>query len=764
MREALRGWSASRIATQVCIAAAVGLCVACAQKEPTLEKAEIVRRADELVAKKQYGRAIALFDSAVQMDPRDGEVRLKLATTLRAAERWDRALNESLRASDLLPGNPAARRLAIWALLSRHRFIDAVDLSSTALKVEPNSADLHAMYAQAKAQLSSFAVALLKFEATWRLGKDIERARADLRKTVSIADDRAAENAFQRALALDPKLHEAQLGLVGFLWAAGRWEEGERQLRSLVDNDPSYSLLSRTLGLFYQWRGLNSEAEKYLTLSASTKDPESQITLGDFYLHRNRADEAVPIFTDLASRNNADSAVVLRAAEAELRVAKSDSAHQRALQVLSKEPENKDALRIKAQALLQLGQSGPALEAAKVAVAAAPTSSEARGVLGRSHRASGNTLGAFDELSEALRLDPKNLDLPRELADLAFALGRDRVALDFAREAVRDHPEDRNSLLTLIKALVRIKDFAAADLALKSLMTRGALAPSELVLQAAIQAGRGNADAARRIYLSVLKADAQSFDALSGLVSLDLRAGQTASAVKRANDGLATHPKDLQYLLLAARATKAAGDLPQAELSLRLAQQIDPGHVEVAVLLADVLTLRNQRDAAIRAIEVTLAQRPAATELELAMADLQLHTGRVAEARSRLESLVARSSEAYIAGAKLAVLYANLGENLDQALALASTAKQHLPSEPLTSDAVGWVYVRKGFATMAIPQLEEAVRAAPSDPMFRYHLAIAFRDAGRQTLARGELTRALGLDPNFPESSAARAALAALPR
>jgi Tfp pilus assembly protein PilF len=63
---------------------------------------------------------------------------------------------------------------------------------------------------------------------------------------------------------------------------------------------------------------------------------------------------------------------------------------------------------------------------------------------------------------------------------------------------------------------------------------------------------------------------------------------------------------------------------------------------------------------------------------------------------------------------------------------------------------------------LAIPYLEDAVRAEPSNALFHYHLGAAYQHQNPGK-ARDELTRALTLDPNFPAAADAKTILGGLP-
>jgi Flp pilus assembly protein TadD len=71
------------------------------------------------------------------------------------------------------------------------------------------------------------------------------------------------------------------------------------------------------------------------------------------------------------------------------------------------------------------------------------------------------------------------------------------------------------------------------------------------------------------------------------------------------------------------------------------------------------------------------------------------------------------------------------------------------------------VYYQKDLTTLAIPSFERAAKAQPENPIFRYHLGLAYAKAGEMIKARPILEAALKLDPSNPQAREAREALAA---
>ncbi len=110
----------------------------------------------------------------------------------------------------------------------------------------------------------------------------------------------------------------------------------------------------------------------------------------------------------------------------------------------------------------------------------------------------------------------------------------------------------------------------------------------------------------------------------------------------------------------------------------------------------------------------------------------------------------------------LAYIYAEKGENVDEALNLAQSAKEQVPDDPHISDTLGWVYYKKNVFSRAIVYLKEANDKIPNHPMMRYHLGMAYYKNGEKENAKRELKKALELDPKFPGAEEAKDILSKL--
>ena len=110
---------------------------------PEAEKLKHVQRGDEYAKEKKDEFAVVEYASAVKIDPKFGDARLKLAETFERLGNIQAAFPEFVRAADALPDNRDAQLKATQVLLMGGRFDDAKARAEALLK--KNAKDVDAM-------------------------------------------------------------------------------------------------------------------------------------------------------------------------------------------------------------------------------------------------------------------------------------------------------------------------------------------------------------------------------------------------------------------------------------------------------------------------------------------------------------------------------------------------------------------------------------------------------------------------------------------
>jgi Flp pilus assembly protein TadD len=273
---------------------------------------------------------------------------------------------------------------------------------------------------------------------------------------------------------------------------------------------------------------------------------------------------------------------------------------------------------------------------------------------------------------------------------------------------------------------------------------------------------RNDLPAAREAFGRALSADANQLEALTGLVEADLRDKRSASARARVGAALARREDSPKLLVLAGKTAAATGDLPEAETYFRRAIEMDPSTLEAYSMLGRMFVAQKRLTDAMREFEAAAARRPTSVSAQTMVAMLLEVQGRRAEARKRYLRILEIDPRAAVAANNLAWQMAEAGENLDLALQYSQTAKAALPDRPEINDTLGWIYYKKGLTSLAIGSLRESVEKAPQNPLFHYHLGMAYAKHGDTRSARRALEQALAMSGSFPGADEARRALGEL--
>jgi tetratricopeptide (TPR) repeat protein len=286
--------------------------------------------------------------------------------------------------------------------------------------------------------------------------------------------------------------------------------------------------------------------------------------------------------------------------------------------------------------------------------------------------------------------------------------------------------------------------------------------PAVRALNGMILLQKKDATSARREFEGALATDPGNFDALGGLAVLDAQTGQLARSRDRVSARLAADPKNPALLLLGARIDLQGGDAAAGEAKLRTVVEVAPANMEAYSLLGSLYVRQKKLDEARREFETLASLQPKPVGARTAIGMILTIQNKPDEAIKAYQQALLLDPSAPVAANNTAYLYAQRGENLDQALALARAAASRLPDEPTVSDTVGWVYYKKQQPTLAVAEFEKSVAKTPNNPVFQYHLGLAYAGAGQTDKARRALEEALRLNPSFDGAADARQTLASL--
>jgi len=753
--------SVSRVLVITCLTA---LALSCSRDIQALKR-QYVESGDKSVAQKAYADAIIHYRKAVALDSNFGAARFKLAEAYSETGDLGNALREYVRAADLMPENVEAQLRAGNGLLAAGQYPEAKARALAALAKDSKNVRGIILMGNAMAGMKDLEGAITQVQ---------EAIDSDPRETLTYenlgglqmakGDYAAAESAFKRAVELAPKSESAQLALANFYWAKRAYPESERHLKAALELDPKSLSVNRAMALFYTVTNRPDEAEKYLkTYAELSTTPGPKLILADRYLLENKVQEARNVLTPMLQTKEGFVPAKLRLAAFDFRAGARAQAYQALDEVFKREPRNENALLEKARFQMTDGKLAEALAQVNLVVAANPKSAAAYYLQGMALRATGSPDEAIKAFQVVQQLKPGEPNTLLQLADLILIRGDATAALELATQAIKKQPNTNIGRFFMAKSLLRLGNLPRAEPEILRLAKVNPGSADVQVLVGDLYQAKRDLVRAGEAYDRALTIQPVSFHALTGAVMVKLAQNRPDVAKSRLETALAKLPNDERLLLLAGRTFAETNEPARAESALRRVIQVNPSSIDAYSLLGALYGAQHRLDEALKEYD-ELARRKdkvavAATTMVATILALQ---NKPDEARKRYEQVLAIDPRSPIAANNLAWDYAENGSNLDVALNLAQIAKSRLPDVAVVSDTLGWVYYKKGMASLAVLSLEEATRQAPVQPSIHYRLGLAYLKNGDPKKARASFERALKLSPEFKEAADAKRALSAI--
>jgi putative PEP-CTERM system TPR-repeat lipoprotein len=747
------------------VAASSLLCLAllaagCAKPDPQ----QYVRRGDQYVAQGRFAEAVIEYRNAIQRDSSLGTAYFKLGDAYMQLKDIEYAAVSYVRAAQLLPDSIDAQVRAGDMLLLGKKFKEAQACARRALILDYRNVRAQVINANALAGLKRHDLAMAAIERVIAMDPTRADAYNDLGALqLEGATPDKAEAAFKRAVTLNPRSIDAHLTLASFYWVQGRLSDAEILLNQAFAVEPKSLIVNRALATFYLSTNRGRQAEQHLLVAVEAiGTTAARLMLADYYLSMGRREDASAALVLVASRKDGFGAARSRQAVIAYQAGQRDTAYRLLDEALAADPSNARALLARAGMQLDEGRLDEALRLAQSAMVAEPSSLSARYLLATVYERRQDTQAAERQYLDILKISPQSTAAQLELARLNLSRGATKAAEDAALVAIKGSPRSADAQMMMLRALISSGDVARADVLMRPLLAETGGRADVQWLAGTLQLMKHNRERAREHFERALQLQPDALEPLDALIALDLASGNNARARARVDAQLKARPRSTALLLLAGRAYSAVGDHDAASKALRTAIEIDPNDPAPYDQLVRVYAVQGTLDRATRELEALGAQHRGAVGPPTMLGTIMLARNRPTEAQVWFEKALEVNPRAVVAANNLAWLYAEEGGDLSVALRLALLAKEQLPMRPEVNDTLGWVYFKLDDLTHAIPTLKASVAAAPDNPLFSYHLGLAYAKAGQKELARTALQTAVRSKVPFTGVANARSVLASL--
>jgi tetratricopeptide (TPR) repeat protein len=738
---------------------AIALLSTACDRSPEARSAKFMAEGKKLLEKKDPARALLQFRNAVQVTPKDPEAHYQLAVAFLGVGDIRQGVTALRKALELNPKHAAAQ-LRLAELMTNvddpEILKDARQRLESIIVDSPRNADaLHAL-----------ALTELKLgeadEAVQNLERAVSSAPQELIFAVTLAqakltqnDPTGAEAILKKACDDFPKSADALVILGRFYSIRDQVKNAEQQFRLALAIDPKSGAALLNLANLQMQLGQTAEAEKNFKQLSTLPEAMFKPVYADFLYQQGRRDEAIAEFERLARQDPDERATRTRLVAAYQSAGKLPDAQKVLSEALKKNQKDMDALLQRGELFLSAGKYPEAEADLNKVLHAKPDSAEVHFVLSKLDHARGSLLREREELSAALRLDPRLLQVRMYLASSLIADKAPQAALQVLHET----PEDQKHTVTFFEqwnwAQLSLGKTADArrgvDMAIARVRT------PDLLLQDAILKleAKRYADGRQSLY-ELLRSNPEDARALRYLVASYSAQNQIGKGVDEVKAHAASHPKsaDVQYFL--GNLLLATGDKAQARQAFAAAKAVNPNYVPADMSLAQIDLLQaNWKDARqeLNTILTTKGENPIARQW---LGMLEAAAGDQAAAIADFRRVIEVQPDNTKVLNNLAYLLAESGDQTEEPLKYAQKAVELSPSDGDFEDTLGWVLYKRAVYELAVKHLESSVSKKVNAVSY-YHLAMACAKAGKEERGRAAFKMALRMDPNLPEAKQAQA-------
>ena len=731
-----------------------------------------IAKGEEYLKKRKFYDAMMQFRSAAEYDKDSAKAHWGLARSYENLGRFNDTLDELRKTVELDPKHLDAKaRLGNYFLLVQPPLIDESEkVQQEILSIDPNFIEGHILKASILAVQN--------------------RPESEIVAKIN------------EAIAIDPKRTETYLSLARYYMSRDMAPEAEESIKKGIKANPGSAIGLIEYGRFLMYSARNPEAETQFrgAIAAEPSNIEAHEALANFYVSTRQFDKAEIAFQELVNIQENSPESRLDLAEFYINSNRTDAAEATLLQIINESPEYTRARYRLGQIYLEAKDSAKVNEQVEALLKINNNDVEALMLRARGRMLDNRPDDAIKDLEDILKKQPTERDALFFIAQAKISIGQLDQARAFIADLERFHPSFIKVGLLKIQASLAGGDSAGAlkqasdlyakavsatpnaeytvgklqDLQLRALSARGLayldlgrlaesradlgeilrISPnsiSGMINLAKVSIAEKKPAEALALYERALTADARNFDALSGIVSVSIGAGQTKQAHTKVDNSIANNIGN-NGLLAALHYLKsgiytAERDQASAESELRAAIELDSEYLPAYSSYAALLVARNETDAAVQQYRTIVEKNPTAPIYTL-LGILEDSRSNVAEAERSYRRALELSPNSPIAANNLAWLIAENQGNLDEALQLASASVNRNPEVAGFYDTLGYVYLKKGLYLPAVEQLRKAVvmdeksgnKAASG---YRVRLAMALASAGDKAGARREAEASL---------------------
>jgi len=731
----------------------VGVFPAGCSLDPNVRKQKFFAQGNRDFDKGKYAEAIISYGRALQIDPHLAEAHYKLAECYLKQGSWAQAYQELNRTVDLQPNDWPAQLEIARMLLAARKPQDAKDRALLILRSNPKHAEAQILLSDGYFTLGNLKNALQEARQTTEMAPEHSLGYLNLAliqaRTGAITE---AEASLKKAQSTDPASITPLLALGNFYQQQKRWSDAEKQYRAAIVLAPMNPMPRVSLTGLYVSQGQESLAEKSL-MDAKKQlgdDPAGYRLLGDYYLSHGENAKALAEFAALSTRYKNDLSVQKTYAQLLILNRRFDEAGRLTNDVLKKTPQDAEGLILKGQLQLQQQEVDDSIQTLQQARKNAPDNAFGHYVLGLAYKEKGDTQQAVSEWRDAVGLRPGLAEGWVALGATATQRGDWRTLEEVSNQLKKYSPNSIEAYLDHATARINQGDALGAEADLIHVQQMAPNSPLPYAKLGELRLAQRRPGDAENLFRQALTHNMDFPEAVRGMVQALLLKNKPADALTFVHDQITRNPNSSGLYLLQAEAFLQTKQADQAQSSLARAVELDSRNVRALALLAQLQAARGQPDQAIGTYQRAIVVEPTNASLYLALGSAYESTGNWQQAEATYQKALTIQPENALVSNNLAYLMLEHGGSVNVALTLAQTARKGLPDLPNSADTLGWAYYHNGAFSVAAPLFEDAVKKAPSNLAYHYHLGLTYQKLNETVQARTQFDKIINMDPKSP--------------
>ena len=717
------------------------------------------------VEKGKYQEAAIEFTNAIQIDSGYAEAHMQLAESYLHLQQRDRAYQEFNRTIELRPEDYRARMELTNLMIQARNFQGAREEMDLLLKKRPDDPGVHTLASSLLALQGKIPDAISEAEKAIALSPNHWETYLSLAQLQQMnLEFDAAESSLKKVIELNPKTMQARLVLGNFYQSQKRFDEAEKQFREAQALDQNTVEPRKALAGLYLIEGRKTDAEEVLEQAKRDMphNPECFLALSDFYYTTGDVDKSLAEYRELYQERRSDLQVKEKYIQLLIQTKRYDEARILDDEILKSNPKDDGALIYRSQMQISAGDFNDAAQTLQTVVDNSPNNMQAHYALGVALQRQGNLDRAVTEWREALRLNPNFLEAHRSISDAAMLQCDMNTLEDAANQMIRLQPGSPDGYALRALANINRKHYVEAEQDIRRAIAASPQSAYGYVELGNLRFAQTQYGDAAKAYQDALDRNANSIDALRGLVNAYLAEKQVDKAISSVNAQIGKAPSNSNfYNLLGAVLFHSKRDFSGAEAALERSTALDGHNYDSLFQLCQVRAAKGEIDRAIATGEQSLKENPRQLTLDILMGNLYESKSDWKKAEESYQNALALNSQNPVASNNLARVMLHTGGSLDVALSLAQAARRGLPDSPAVIDTMGWIYYQQGGYALAISNLQEALKLQEKNkladnPDIHYHLGMAYEKTLQPALARQQFEQVLKVNPNYHDAAAVR--------